>query len=52
MNSALCTTDASPWVFSSGHQRLNCSTGISTMLGSGFQTNPIADRCGCRLNTT
>ncbi|RWA21393.1 hypothetical protein MELE44368_16860 [Mycolicibacterium elephantis DSM 44368] len=46
MNNALCSTPARPCVFSSGHHWLNGRIGICTMLGSGFQTNPMADRCG------
>lgn len=51
VNAALCTTPASPCVFSSGHQPLNCSTGISTRLGSGPHTNPIAERWGSLLHS-
>ena len=33
----------------SGHQAVEEETGISTRLGSGFHTKPIAERCGSRL---
>ena len=51
MNSELCTTDASPAVRNSGHNGLIATSGISVRLGNGFQTKPIAERCGLRLST-
>ena len=52
MNPAAMNVPAWPWLSRAPHTGVNSRIGISTRLGRGFQTKPIAARWGSRLNRT
>ena len=52
MNTADRMLAENPTVASGGHSAWKGSIGMMSSDGSGFHTNPIAARCGSRLNST